>query len=75
MFDGKEKLICNSLFKSINDGSHSVHDDVYVSDGDMKIEGYLKVFKSIFEKLGHLAHYQMMMGDADTDSPIKIDVT
>ncbi len=66
LFEGKEKLVCRSLFSWVNDGSHFAHDDVYVSiDGSM-VEMYLHVFKSVFEKSGHLAHYQMMMGEPGT---------
>jgi hypothetical protein len=28
------------------------------------IDTYLEVFKAIFDKAGHIAHYKMMMGDA-----------
>ena len=27
LFDGRDKLICQSLFSWVNDGSHSIHDD------------------------------------------------
>lgn len=64
MFDGKNKLICKSLFSWVNDGSHSVHDDLYVSNADTTVESYLQIFKEIFEKSKHIAHYNMMMGDA-----------
>jgi wobble nucleotide-excising tRNase len=62
-FDGKNKFVCKSLFSWVNDGSHSVHDDLYVSNGDTAVESYLRIFKEIFEKSGHIAHYQMMMGE------------
>ena len=62
MFDGKEKMICKSLFSWVNDGSHFAHDDLYVSDG-LAIDVYLNVFKAIFDKSEHTAHYTMMMGD------------
>ena len=28
------------------------------------VGNYLKVFREIFKRSGHLAHYSMMMGDA-----------
>ncbi|MDR3064270.1 MAG: AAA family ATPase [Comamonas sp.] len=68
MFEGKEKLICKSLFSWVNDGSHFAHDDLYISVDDSTVENYLKVFKKIFEKSDHLAHYRMMMGDAFEES-------
>lgn len=71
MFEGKEKLICKSLFSWVHDGSHFAHDDLYVSIDDSTVETYLKVFKAIFEKSGHLAHYNMMMDDAHEDVSAK----
>lgn len=63
MFEGKEKLICKSLFSWVNDGSHYAHDDLYVSIDNSTVENYLNVFRAIFDKAGHFAHYEMMMGD------------
>jgi len=63
-FDGQEKLICKSLISWVNDGSHFSHDDLYVSINDSMIEPYLNVFRDIFKKSDHMAHYKMMMGDA-----------
>ncbi|MCM1987983.1 AAA family ATPase [Methanococcoides seepicolus] len=61
-FTGKEKVMCKSLFSWVNDGSHSIHEDLYVSSTDIQVESYLDIFKDIFDKTGHLAHYDMMMG-------------
>jgi wobble nucleotide-excising tRNase len=63
-FDGKQKLICKSLCSWIHDGSHYAHDDLYVSIEDSMVDTYLLVFRAIFDKMGHIAHYKMMMGDA-----------
>jgi wobble nucleotide-excising tRNase len=63
-FEGKDRLICKSLFSWINDGSHSAHDDLYLSIEDFAVEGYLRVFRQVFERTEHLPHYRMMMGDA-----------
>lgn len=64
MFEGSEKIICKSLCSWVHDGSHYAHDDLYVSiDGSM-VDKYLKVFKAIFDKSGHIAHYKMMIGDS-----------
>jgi wobble nucleotide-excising tRNase len=68
-FEGKEKLICKSLFSWINDGSHFAHDDLYVTIDDSTVEIYLKVFRAVFEKSKHIEHYKMMMGDAYVDMP------
>lgn len=62
MFEGREKLICQSLFSWVNDGSHSIHDDLYVSYGEQTNESYLDVFKKIFKRSRQQGHYNMMMG-------------
>lgn len=64
MFTGKEKMICGSLCSWVHAGSHYAHDDLYVSIDDSMVDTYLKVFRAIFKKAGHIAHYKMMMGDA-----------
>ncbi len=64
-FEGREKLICGSLFSWVNDGSHFAHDSLYVSIDDSMVEIYLDVFKRIFEKTKHIAHYNMMMGEPE----------
>lgn len=69
-FEGRDKLICASLFSWVNDGSHSVHDDLYLSADQNTVDVYLRVFKEIFEKTEHLAHYRMMMG-ADSDEIVE----
>jgi wobble nucleotide-excising tRNase len=38
--------------------------DLYVSIDDSMVDNYLKVFRAIFQKSEHIAHYKMMMGDA-----------
>jgi wobble nucleotide-excising tRNase len=68
-FDGQERLICKSLISWVNDGSHFSHDDLYVSISDSMIELYLNVFREIFKKSDHMAHYKMMMGDAYIEVP------
>lgn len=61
LFDGRDKLICQSLFSWVNDGSHSIHDDLYINHGEQTNEAYLRVFRHVFEKAGQLGHYIMMM--------------
>src|SRR5690606_21322028 len=63
-FEAKERVICKSMLSWVNDGSHFAHDDVYVSLDESMVETYLSVFRKIFERSGHLAHYEMMMGDS-----------
>lgn len=60
-FEGEEKIICKSLLAFINDNSHYISDDFSIIFSDDTIIKYKKVFKKIFENLGHIAHYNMMM--------------
>jgi wobble nucleotide-excising tRNase len=64
MFVGREKIICKSLCSWVHDGSHYAHDDLFVSIDDSMVESYLNVFRAIFDKSGHSAHYKMMMAGA-----------
>jgi wobble nucleotide-excising tRNase len=57
----QEKEICRSLISWINEGSHTIPDDLFVEQQDDVIEIYFEVFKSIFKETGHLEHYNMMM--------------
>jgi wobble nucleotide-excising tRNase len=61
-FDAHDKLLCKSLLSWVNAGSHSVFDDAHITPTDSMTRSYLRVFKAIFEKTNHLAHYEMMMG-------------
>ena len=62
-FDGDDKIICQALCSWINDGSHScLGDEFYSPLDDVQIIKYKKVFKEIFDKQGHISHYNMMMG-------------
>lgn len=62
-FEGDSKIICRSLCSWINDGSHSCFGDefYYPLDNDQIIK-YKNVFREIFNKQGHISHYNMMMG-------------
>lgn len=68
-FEGNEKLICKSLFSWVHFGSHYADDDLHMSIGESTVDAYLTVFRAIFEKTGHDAHYRMMMGDAYVHVP------
>ncbi len=57
----EEQTICKSLISWINDGSHSIADDLYIEIQDTSINKYLEVFKKIFEITDHQGHYNMMM--------------
>lgn len=58
----EEREICSSLISWINDGSHSMPDDLFVELQDRTIENYKKVFKDVFILTNHEGHYNMMMG-------------
>ena len=67
-----EKVICRSLFSWVNAGSHNAHDDAYVTPSDAMIESQLRVFRAIFESTGHIAHYNMMMGEGLAEAPASV---
>lgn len=60
--NSQDQEICRSLICWINDGSHSIPDDLFIEHQDATIEKYFEVFKRIFVQMGHLEHYNMMMG-------------
>lgn len=62
-FEGRDKLICQSLFSWVNDGSHSIHDDLYINHGDRSNEAFLRVFQEVFERSEQVGHYNMMIGN------------
>ena len=62
-FEGKEKLICKSLFSWVNAGSHYALDDLYISGDGASADTYMAVFRKIFKRTKHDAHYKMMMGE------------
>lgn len=57
----QEQVICRSLICWINDGSHCLPDDLYIEAPYETIDKYFEVFRKIFEEMGHIAHYNMMM--------------
>ncbi len=62
-FDGSERVLCASLLSWAHDGSHAAMDDLHAAQSPDARVRYLAVFRKIFEKHNHLAHYKMMMGD------------
>jgi wobble nucleotide-excising tRNase len=57
----EEQEIFKSLICWINDGSHSISDDLFIESQDDTVDKYLKVFKDIFILTKHKGHYDMMM--------------
>lgn len=66
--DEQEREIARVLIVWVNDGSHGVPDDLYVSNEDQLIEEYYGVFEKIFKELGHQNHYRMMMHKYDDEA-------
>ena len=60
-FEHEEKMICRSLLAWLNDGSHSISEDLYVESNIDVMDKYIEVFKEIFVKTNHGGHYEMMM--------------
>lgn len=58
----EEQTICRSLFHWINDGSHSIPDDLYYDSFSSSVDKYKEIFHKIFVFSGNEAHYNMMMG-------------
>lgn len=59
----EEKMICRSFLSWVNDGSHTIPDDLYIDCHTDSIDRYKQIFKEVFYKMGHEAHYKMMMGE------------
>jgi wobble nucleotide-excising tRNase len=57
----EEQEICRSLICWINDGSHSINDDLFIELQDGTVDNYKKVFQNIFSHTNHQEHYDMMM--------------
>ena len=57
----EDKMICRSLISWINDGSHSIPDDLYIDSYTDSVDRYKVIFREIFIKMDHKAHYDMMM--------------
>lgn len=67
-FDGADRLVCRSLFSWVNDGSHSIHDDLYVNTGEQTNRVYLDIFRKVFIEMGQKAHFDLMTcGTFDND--------
>ena len=63
-FEGTDKIICKALVAFINDGSHSVFEDLIFSVDDLGFDNYKRVFRLIFKNLNQIDHYNMMMKES-----------
>ena len=59
--DPEELAIATSFASWYDEGSHDISDDLFVEHPNILTEKYMSVFKRLFHKLGHKAHYNMMM--------------
>jgi len=66
-FPEEEKMACYTLLSWVNDGSHHIHDDLYVDNSQEQIEKYFVVFEKIFVNSDHHSHFIMMMGEKPVD--------
>lgn len=58
----EERQICRSLLTWVNDGSHTLPEDLYVEQSEDYLVKQMDVFKKIFYAMGQSQHYEMMMG-------------
>lgn len=56
-----ERPVLRSLFNWVNEGSHGVFENLHYSPSQRTQDVYLEVFRHVFEKSDHYAHYEMMM--------------
>jgi len=64
----EEREICRSLLSWVNEGSHTLPDDLFIEIPDGTITKYIEVFRNIFKHTENIGHYNMMMGiDAETE--------
>jgi wobble nucleotide-excising tRNase len=62
LFSGSDLHVCSSLLSWMHDGSHYLSDDLYVTCDEETMNRYIGIFREIFVRTNHLAHYNMMMG-------------
>lgn len=61
----EEQMIYDSLISWINDGSHTIPDDLFIDSYSESPSKYKEVFKRVFYNTDNKAHYDMMMGIND----------
>ena len=67
-FPDGERQVFKSLISWANAGSHSAFDDYSATPNLYDAQNYLKVFRDLFDKTGHIAHYNMMMKIASEEN-------
>ena len=58
---GSSLFIAPQLEQVLDDGSHSIPDDLFIENQENTNEKYFEIFKKIFLETGHQSHYDMMM--------------
>lgn len=66
-FEGEDLLIYRSLISWLHDGSHSTLEDLFVALDSEGKQIYFNVFKTVFIKSGHEAHFEMMVNTTFTN--------
>lgn len=68
----EEQEICRSMVYWINDGSHTIPDDLFIQAHDDIKDKYYQVFEKIFINMRHHEHFKMMMGIVDKAEGIQV---
>lgn len=65
--NAEDRKICRALLSWVNDGSHSMPEDLFVELSEDQIARNKEVFRQIFVVMGQSAHYDMMMQQTDKE--------
>lgn len=69
LFEEEEKLAAATLLSWVNDGSHSIHDDLSASLTEVELTRMREIFRRIFEHLDLLEHHDEMLNLVDPATP------
>jgi wobble nucleotide-excising tRNase len=71
----EEKLVCESLLYWINDGSHTIYDDLHIDQYSDICNIFREVFKDIFDRTGHVETVALLSKlDVDQHIKVKLDM-
>lgn len=74
-FGEDEKIIVSSLIKWTHDGSHHIHEDLFIQHQSEMNEKYFNIFSELFIKSGNEGHLKMMLDKCiteDIENPFKL---
>ena len=60
-FDEKDKILAYALISAINQGSHSLAEDIDLSLTYGNLDNLMNVFKRFFELTNQVEHFNLMM--------------